>query len=345
MLKYFKIQKNRLFERLCLKSLVQDLSRDEEIKLKKWIDQNPDDAQFMKDAKNIWDQTQIVLPDEMPDVVGEWNQLACRLRFPSHAKPIRQFSITTWIDDYIKRIEVRTRWALAAVAVSVIAAISIFHSFQPVPVQTIATHTAEKKYVRLPDGSEIWLNTVSEVEYPEKFTGKRREIQLKGEAYFVIVPDSKPFIVQTENARTEVLGTAFNVWSRNEETRVIVKRGKVQLSRSEEDTAHVDLVKDQMSLITKSEPPQLPQEVDAEYQIGWMEGRLLFEKMNVAEILDELERYYGVTIELKDASLKRKTITAIYENRTLETVLSSLSLSLNTDFDYHADDLIYFGVK
>lgn len=345
MFQCFKINNDRLFERLSLKFLLHNLSQDEEVKLKKWVNQDPQYEKYLQDAALIWKQTSLVDPPEMPKLDEEWSQLACRLRLSTHRKPKRQFSLRAFIQDHIQAIEVRTRWALVAAAVSVIAAISIFHNFQPVPIQAIATETAEKRYVRLPDGSEVWLNTVSEIHYPEKFAGKRREIELTGEAYFVIVPDSKPFIVNTNNARTEVLGTAFNVWSRNNETRVIVKRGKVQLSRSEEDTVCVDLVRDQMSSIAESQPPEVPQIVDAEYQIGWMEGRLLFEKMTLEDILDELQRYYGVKVELKDKVLSQRTMTAIFENRTLETVLTSLSLSLDTDYSYQSDELIYFGIK
>ncbi len=345
MFKWLEINKERNFNRLCSKAITDHLPKNEANQLQIRIDEDENRARYLRDLKILWQQTDTVMPTEIPDSHQEWNQLACRLRLSAHQKPGRQVFSMALIRDYVQSIEVRTRWAMAVAAVLVFAAISIFHHLQPVRVEAIATHTAEKKYVRLPDGSEVWLNTVSEIQYPEKFAAKSREIKLTGEAYFVIVPDSKPFIVNTQNACTKVLGTAFNIWSRNDETRVIVKRGKVQLSRSEEDTLHVDLVKDQMSLIAKSYPPRAPKTVDAEYQIGWMEGRLLFEKVPLKDILDELERYYGVDIRLKDLSLEDKTMTAIFENRTLETVLSSLCLSLETDYLYQSEELIHVGVR
>ena len=149
----------------------------------------------------------------------------------------------------------------------------------------------------------------------------------------------------TKNACTEVLGTAFNVWSRHDETRIIVKNGKVRLKRSPHDTLQVEIVRNQMSRVTQQLPPEKPNTVNADQKIGWMEGRLVFEKTTLLEIIEEIERYYGIRINLLDETLARETLTASYNNTSLSNVLQSLSLSCGTNYRYLSEQQIDFGMS
>ncbi len=99
---------------------------------------------------------------------------------------------------------------------------------------TIAAGNDEKNIkVELPDGSTIFLNRNSQLSYRSNFNGRGRNVNLKGEAFFEIAPDAtKPFIIDAGNARVRVVGTSFNVITRNSESavEVYVKTGKVLLS-------------------------------------------------------------------------------------------------------------------
>ena len=82
----------------------------------------------------------------------------------------------------------------------------------PVPMQTIAVPAGQCVNLTLPDGSSIWLNAQTTIQYPVSFNKHERKIKLDGEAYFEVAKDKKrPFIVNTKDCSVEVLGTKFNV--------------------------------------------------------------------------------------------------------------------------------------
>ncbi|RZK37353.1 MAG: hypothetical protein EOO90_25385, partial [Pedobacter sp.] len=77
---------------------------------------------------------------------------------------------------------------------------------------TIRTPSGGEYQITLPDGTKVWLNAISSLKFPNKFTSKNREVELEGEAYFEVAKDaSKPFSVSTKHTKVSVLGTHFNV--------------------------------------------------------------------------------------------------------------------------------------
>ena len=97
---------------------------------------------------------------------------------------------------------------------------------------SIETGYAETEMIYLPDSSTIHLNAESQVSYSEKGWNKSREISLTGEAFFEVKRGSN-FEVRTENGSIQVLGTSFNVRSRNEVFSVACKTGKVFVSNGQ----------------------------------------------------------------------------------------------------------------
>ncbi|MCG8603977.1 FecR domain-containing protein, partial [bacterium] len=199
--------------------------------------------------------------------------------------------------------------------------------------KSVRTDYAQQLQLQLPDGSSVKLNSDSELEFTRAFHDSVRVVQLLGEAYFQVVKDQRPFVVITENARIRVLGTSFNVSSRDSETRVIVRTGKVSLqSAIASGHARVVLTADQMSECRGEGHPLQPVEVDTDHVLGWLEGNLVFERTQLRETVIELKRYYGVEIVLADSSLGFDTITGTFRNRSLETVLASICLSMDLSY-------------
>jgi transmembrane sensor len=334
------------YEQLCVKAVTDRLTSSEKKELNDWLNRSEENRVYYENCKRTWQQTGLSAPPEIPDAQTEWHDLARVLSIsPNKKKTGLLPSITHRLRSLWSVSSARSRWVFASAAVVLLLVFSLIQFvFNANSIQTVMTQPAEKTMVRLPDGSEVWLNSESTLQYTKKFSAKERKVQLTGEAYFTVVKDKKPFVVCTENARTQVLGTAFNVWARHQETRVIVKRGHVRLMRSLQDSDSVDLIKNQMSRIEQQDPPENPSSVNAENRIGWMEGRLLFEKAPLSEILEEVERFYGVKIDLMNDTLSRETLTATFENIPLSTVLQSLSLSYNTAYRVRSDGQIDFGI-
>jgi ferric-dicitrate binding protein FerR (iron transport regulator) len=330
------------YEQLCVKAVAGSLTTSEKKELNNWLNQSEGNRVYYESCKQVWQQTGLSLPPQTPDARTEWHQLARSLVIPSKKEKTERAS---WLRSLTEPLHGRTRFAFASIVFALAITVALIQFvFNAPKIQIVNTASAEKTCVRLPDGSEVWLNSESSLQYPKAFSGKERKIRLSGEAYFTVVQTANPFVVCTENARTLVLGTAFNVWARHQETRVIVKRGRVQLTRSSQDSIKVNLTKNQMSRIDRQKPAENPQIVNAEQKIGWMEGRLVFEKTPLSEILEEIARFYGVTITIANEALATETLTATYENISLSTVLQSLSLSCNTGYRVRSENQIDFGI-
>ena len=94
----------------------------------------------------------------------------------------------------------------------------------------------------LADGTKVFLNASSEIYYPVVFPGDKREVGLKGEAYFEVAKDEhRPFFVQTGDVRIRVLGTSFNVTSypEHEKIETTLEQGRIQITNGKEQ---VDVV-------------------------------------------------------------------------------------------------------
>lgn len=224
-------------------------------------------------------------------------------------------------------------FSFAAVAVIVLFAVILRNDVSKPVFQEIFTVNGQKSQIKLADGSTVALNCGSMLRIRKPFDTQAREVYLDGEGYFEIEEDRRPFIVITGNSRTTVLGTEFNVWAREKKTRVIVKSGRVRLE-SESAGDRVILLGGQRSQIGEDKKPLEPEEVDVDRLLGWLEGKLVFELTPLDEIIAELERTYDVQIDVDDAELASLTLTATFEQVSIETVLSSICLTLGTEYGY-----------
>ena len=198
----------------------------------------------------------------------------------------------------------------------------------------ITTRYKEKRIVILPDQSKVILNSDSKLEYPEVFNGNVRSVQLDGEAFFTVRKNRIPFIITSKNASIQVVGTEFNVWARDNETRVAVKNGHVRLNTKKENTNnYVTLYKDQMSFVKDNEKPQLPKKIDIAVYLDWLENRLVFEKTPLSEVVEEIERFYDVTIKL-DKKLQDRLLTAEFTDTSIEPVLDKICLVFDARYSY-----------
>ncbi|SEM68344.1 FecR family protein [bacterium A37T11] len=170
----------------------------------------------------------------------------------------------------------------------------------------------ENKYVLLSDSTKIWINSSSKLEYPERFDGETREINLEGEAYFEVKhADKVPFIIHTGDITTTVLGTSFNIKAYPDMDRVVVavKLGKVKISKRSQVLA--TLVKNQEFSVTTKLPEAHTEERILSTKIAgnWKDGYLDYEDEPIEMVVKDLKRIYGAHVTLADSSLKQERIT------------------------------------
>ena len=180
----------------------------------------------------------------------------------------------------------------------------------------------------LPDGSTVWLNADSKLIYPENFEDDQRIVQLDGEAFFNVVRDTlRPFIVQTGSISTRVLGTSFNIsaLTHHNDIKVAVATGLVGVEEMNAEKETAILAPSQMAVYSKATKSLRTQPCDIEFITSWKDGIIIFREANINQVVTELERWYGVQFIL-DSDLKLdNSITADFDNQTLEYLLDGLS--------------------
>lgn len=197
------------------------------------------------------------------------------------------------------------------------------------------TEKGEKMQLTLADGTKVWINSSSEVQFPEKFGTGTRQFSLKGEAYFEVVTDSlRPFIVQTGDLQTVVLGTSFNVSTKESgKTSISLISGKVEVSSRNRKAF---LAPGEMLQFDNEKTSFLISGFDERQVLGWKEGVLRFERASLQEVKDSLEEWYGVEITLKNARGVTWQFSGEYPQQMLEEVLESMSYI--KEFDYQITD-------
>jgi len=190
--------------------------------------------------------------------------------------------------------------------------------------------------LQLSDGSKVWINSGSRLIYPPAFSGKTREVYLQGEAYFEVAKDAKkPFYVKTDRFRVEVKGTSFSVQANEKEKlfTALLLEGEVSLtSGSAKSASGLETKLNPGHIASLSEDGKifnvLPVEHPENY-IAWKNGYLLFDNEPVNELLERVERYYNIEIELRNSSQSLKISGKLDLKDDPERVLKGISTVAN----------------
>jgi transmembrane sensor len=184
--------------------------------------------------------------------------------------------------------------------------------------------------VILPDGTNVWLNHSSVLRYPSSFTGKSRNVELSGEGYFEVAHNPKiPFIVKAGEIQVLARGTTFNVLAYPDEDRIETSliNGSVELRSLDARMKVVNelLMKpSDLTVYRKSSKEFITRTIEDERYYSWKEGKLIFKKEPMAEVIKKLSRWFNVDIKLKDPELLDLTYTATFVHETLPEVMELL---------------------
>ena len=181
----------------------------------------------------------------------------------------------------------------------------------------------------LSDGTEVFLNSDSELRYPVKFTGKNREVDLKGEAFFEVTPDSlHPFVVQAGEMRTRVLGTSFNIMAYTDEPTIqtTLFTGRVEVSVEQTSLKEVLVPGMQANWEVGADDISV-KKVNMDIQSLWRDGIIMLDDDDLESVMRMLARWYNVTYEWRgDRNVKHTFTGKINRNEDLGSVLSTLTL-------------------
>ena len=203
------------------------------------------------------------------------------------------------------------------------------------PVTDITTRRAQQAEVWLADGTRVTLGPESHLSYQRAFGQEGRRVRLDGEAYFDVVHDSsRPFEVETEGGLVRDVGTSFVVTARHSPPasaavptvprsplRVMVATGAVVLRAHTADASPRDslvLTRGQLGRVLSDGRLALTDHVSPDSYLAWTRGELVFDNASLAEVAEELSRWYDADVGLADPALASRHFSGRFTRKTLD---------------------------
>ena len=193
----------------------------------------------------------------------------------------------------------------------------------------------------LPDGTRVILGPLSSVTVVKGYGAGRREIELRGEAFFDVVHNaSSPFTTRALGVTVTDVGTSFAV--RADSTigvSVAVRDGAVSLKRADTTNASgVILGAGQYALLAPS--GQTTTRPATEQDVAWMQRRLVFREAPMSEVSESFRRWYGINLRVANASIAKRRLTATLSGEAPEAALEIIGLSLGATIERRGDTAV-----
>lgn len=192
---------------------------------------------------------------------------------------------------------------------------------------TVSTPRGGQFQVVLPDGSQVWLNSVSSITYPSSFSGKDRLVQLKGEAYFEIAKNpEKPFKVDViGKQQIEVLGTHFNVeaYLEDQEIKTTLLEGSVKLRAQNKE---VKLKPGQIAVNDLNRNLTIKQ-ADVEEVMAWKNGLFVLNDVNLKDVMKKASRWYDVDVEYQGNVSNKKLWGTMSRYKDITELLENIAIT------------------
>ena len=286
---------------------------DEVRQIQEWSRQNPE---LMNEASMIWEQ--VPAGEFTPDT--EQALLKVNSRLDAKKVPAGRRMLI---------------WASSAAAVVLILImVGIFKNepsgdIHPIELLTLQTNDEKSIEYALPDGSKVWLNRSSTLLYPEEFDSDTREVQLEGEAFFDITPDTgRPFLIRANGTLTHVVGTSFSVKAVKDAPEVIVtvstgivnfsakgKDEKIELKQGEQGVCHLEELK-----LEKNDNPD-------PNMLAWKTGQLVFKQTPLSEVARLVGDVYDVHVSVEE-SINAMQLNGTFDRLSLDEVLQIIEMTL-----------------
>ena len=210
-------------------------------------------------------------------------------------------------------------------------------------MQTITVPAGQRVNLDLPDGSNVWLNAGTTMQYPVSFMTDKREVILDGEAYFEVAHNEKsPFVVHTSTLDVEVLGTKFNFknYSNDEEVMISLVEGKVALQNGIKAMEELYLEPNERMVLNKLTGEMVKSK---EYANIWRDNKLFFDEELLEDIAKKLMRSYDVRIEVADSLRDRRFYGDFMINKnTIEEVLETIASTSRMNYRYENGKYILY---
>lgn len=307
-------------------------SADDEKLLYQWIKNNPENRKRLFQEKDILESSKL------------------------GTKPLNELELEQWmaLQNRIKSRKLLPFRIIGVVKIAAIVIISLglgwFGRYLYTQKTLFQHQTAEMKFVKatkgqvkeifLADGTHVWLNSDSELSFPNQFNSGNRNVELRGEAYFeVAANEANPFFVKTKSHIVKVVGTRFNVCEYPESHRIetTLEEGKVKIITG--NIVHDLLPGEQSSFNTETAKIRISK-TDIEIYTSWKDGRYEFRNQPLGKIFDIIERWWDVEIEYPE-TLKDERISGVLRRyKPLEQHFKIIQQLLPVDYQIDNDNIV-----
>lgn len=243
---------------------------------------------------------------------------------------LRSLSVSSEFSESVQKNKLRKVAWPVPVVISVAAAILILVAVWlggayngEVPMLSLTTEYGETKELVLPDGSQLILNANSHVRYASAWEGDQtRQIWLEGEAFLEVthLPD-QPFVVHAGEADVNVLGTTFNVRTRDKDFSVLLVEGKVKVTQGSEISA---ILSPGYRATVQGNQLEVDS-VDVLQFIAWKDNRMVIHGQPIQYIVDRLSWENNIEIDVADPAILTKRVSAVLQTSDPEVLLSALA--------------------
>lgn len=205
------------------------------------------------------------------------------------------------------------RWGILAAAAAILLALILPGFFRP----QMKTVTAPQKGIarlELPDGTRVWMKSLSSITYPERFRGKERTVSFNGEGYFEVASSkSSPFIVDADGFEVIATGTKFDIKAYRDESRAYaaLMDGEISIHYSDSsgrecrDNMHTG----ELAVFDKVRRNNSIMTANTSIYSSWIGGVYSFESEKLEDIMREVCRYYGYNLIIADEDIKNKVLS------------------------------------
>ncbi|PHN05595.1 FecR family protein [Flavilitoribacter nigricans] len=274
-----------------------------------WLDRHPEKREEVETARVLVQRIRFEPAKPAVDTDRLWARIQADKDKPAVVKPVGG----------------RRRFLFGmAGAVAAAIALILFIVFGIERPNLVSTEYQEHLAVTLPDQSQVQLNAASTLSYDD--SGRR--IELDGEAFFAVEKGSS-FVVKTDRGTVEVLGTQFNVYSRNDRFRVKCTEGRVQVT-APGDADGVILTPGMACELGADGRLVVENLSGLEAEVDWLKDIYRFDNQPLRAVFEEIERQFGVKIEA-DASISSINHVGFFEGNSLDSALFQVTLPHNLE--------------
>lgn len=205
---------------------------------------------------------------------------------------------------------------------------------------TIYVPRGNEYHMVLSEQTEIWLNSESELRFPINFEGHERKVYLKGEAFFKVTKDTlRPFRVNTGKMEIEVLGTSFDIKAyQGTDPLAILVQGSIQVKDSA--TGKTCILSPGYQAILRNNQLDTCR-INTEEATAWKEGRFVFRDMPLAQLTQELERWFDIEIFFENNHLREHRFTGVIKRyNKIEDIGALIEETANVKFHIQGRNVI-----